>query len=75
MKPCECGSNRIMKVSGKCSDMFGAYDGKREYSGYVPFGLNVGGGDYIEMDYCLDCGKIQGKFPIDKKTVDLVFKK
>ena len=32
--------------------------------GYVPENLNIGGGDYIEFTYCLQCGKIQGDFPI-----------
>jgi hypothetical protein len=72
---CECGSTRIMDVCGKVSDMFGAGTQGKQYSGYVPAGLNIGEGDYLEFGYCLDCGRIQGKFPIDMKTIDKVFKK
>jgi len=61
---CECGSNRIMEVSGKCSDLFHAESGDYEHFGYVPDGLGIGSGDYMELSYCLECGRIQGNFPI-----------
>jgi hypothetical protein len=32
--------------------------------GYVPRDLGIGGGDDVHFDYCLDCGQIQGKFPL-----------
>lgn len=58
---CKCGSQRIVRVGGKVSDMFWAHqrDIGIEYDGYVPRGLGIGGGDYIEFKYCLDCGQIQ----------------
>jgi hypothetical protein len=30
-----------------------------EYDGYVPTGIGIGGNDYLEFDYCLNCGQIQ----------------
>ena len=27
--------------------------------------MGIGGGDYIEFAYCLDCGQIQKDFPVD----------
>jgi hypothetical protein len=36
----------------------------RHFYGYVPRDLGVGGGDDVEFDYGLDCGRIQGKFPL-----------
>lgn len=58
-----CQSDRIITISGKCSDLFFAqYQGK-EHQGYVDSTLGCGGGDYIEMKYCLECGQIQGDFP------------
>ena len=60
-----CGSNRVMSVTGKCSDMCGILFQDKDYDGYVPNDLNIGGGDYIEFDVCLDCGKLQGEFPIE----------
>jgi hypothetical protein len=41
--------------------------GKVEHHGYVPRDLGIGGGDYVKLSYCLDCGQIQpGKtdFPL-----------
>lgn len=59
-----CGSDRILTVSGKTSDCcYYAFKGK-ENDGYVPDELGIGSGDYIEFSYCLECGKIQDKFPI-----------
>lgn len=59
-----CASSRIITVSGKCSDLFSAGHQGKEYDGYVPSNLEIGGGDYMEFDYCLDCGRIQGQFPV-----------
>ena len=58
---CKCGSNRIISVSGKCSDMFFArqLDTNEEYEGYVPFEIGLEGGDYLALKYCLECGQIQ----------------
>jgi len=51
----------------KCSDCFsliveGAYVVK---NGYVSVGLNIGGGDYIDIMFCLDCGHMVGEWPVD----------
>lgn len=69
---CKCGSDRIMSVSGKTSDMFSCnYDGK-SFNGYVPEGIVIGDGgygDYIQFDFCLECGQIQGKFPVTERAI------
>lgn len=61
---CVCGSQRVMSVSGKVSDMCFVsvphLDIKHE--GYAP-GLGVGSGDYLKFAVCLDCGKIQNFTP------------
>jgi len=65
----KCQSERITSVSGKCSDLCSMeYKGK-EHNGYVPYDMGIGGGDYIEFQYCLNCGKIQGTFPIEKNEL------
>jgi hypothetical protein len=52
-------------VSGKCSDLSSVQvrddEGKivSEKDGYVPYGLGVGGGDYIELKIDLETGKIE----------------
>lgn len=63
-----CNHIRTALVSAKCSDMFSAYFKGVEspdYFGYVPSCLGVGEGDYVEFEYCLDCGQIMGKFPVE----------
>ena len=64
---CKCGSDRIIHIGGKTSDMFDMSFGQRSGYGYVPKNLffGVGGyGDYINLDFCAECGQIQGNFPI-----------
>jgi hypothetical protein len=63
-----CGSDRIMSASAKCSDL-GRVSLKNtsppiKRQGYIPGDLNIGGGDYLKIDVCLDCGQFQGKWPI-----------
>jgi hypothetical protein len=67
---CQCGSERIASVDCKCSDMFGCYIGEKEYYGYVPRDMGLGGGDYLRFDFCLDCGRMQGTFPLPPTQVE-----
>jgi len=39
--------------------------------GYVPRDLGIGGGDDVNFDYCLDCGQIQGRFPLPTTAMEL----
>jgi len=60
-----CKADRVISVSAKCSDLFWMRWPKgKEQDGYVPRFLGIGGGDYVEFSYCLDCGQIQGKWPV-----------
>ncbi len=68
---CKCGSDRIISISAKCSDCFGMTIYGRDYDGYVPKDIGVGGGDYIELDYCMECGQIQGKFPLPQAKFEI----
>lgn len=67
-----CGSERVAKVSAKCSDACHYRLGNLEADSYVP-GLGIGGGDYVSFNYCLDCGQIQGDFPISEDEVKDAF--
>ena len=59
-----CGSDRILQICGKVSDR-GDYEFKGNVvDGYAPYVENVCDGDYIDPDICLNCGKVQGIFPI-----------
>jgi hypothetical protein len=33
---------------------------------YVPRYLGLGGGDYVKFEFCLECGRIQGDFPMEE---------
>ncbi len=64
MKNCQCGSDRIASVNAKCSDCCFVYMDKMDHHGYVPSDMGIGGGDYVEFRYCLNCGKMQDNFPL-----------
>jgi hypothetical protein len=42
----------------------------RHHHGYVPRDLGIGGGDDVQMTYCLDCGQIRGSFPLPLTSLE-----
>jgi hypothetical protein len=50
--------------------MFNAEINGAEHDGYVPEDLGIGGGDYVQFSYCLDCGQIQGTFPLPLTKIE-----
>ena len=67
-----CNSDQIASVGGKCNDMCtvdgpGALNGEPDY---VPENIGIGGGDYIEFSYCLNCGQIQDTWPKEAPASD-----
>lgn len=61
-----CKSTRVMEFCAKSSDAnWGIADGIG-FEGYVPDGLGVGSGDYVEFSLCINCGQMQGTFPLEK---------
>lgn len=58
-----CGAVAIIEVCGKTSDACTMSHLHREYDGYVLRDMGVGEGDYLEFDFCAQCGQIQGNFP------------
>ncbi len=64
MKCSKCKSGRIASVNGKTSDLAFVSLGDNEHDGYVPSDMGIGGSDYIEFSYCLDCGQMGGNFPL-----------
>jgi len=66
MEKCiRCKSDRILDLSGKTSDCYDHTFKGKSYDGYVPEDIGIGGSDYIAFKYCLDCGQIQDKFPVN----------
>ena len=74
---CECGGNRIARVSAKCSDLCWVQvphlDAEKD--GYVPRNIGLGDeSDYVDVDFCLDCGRLQGNFPVSDAQIKKAFK-
>ena len=62
----ECKSERVASAMCKCSDLTGFSVGNVDvHSVYVPDDWGIGGGDYIRLSYCMDCGQMQGSFPLE----------
>jgi hypothetical protein len=36
----------------------------------VPDDIGLDGGDYLCFDYCLQCGKVQGEFPLAEAEIE-----
>ena len=72
-----CDSERIAFLNGKTSDMCQfSYKDIDIVNGYVPRLAVIGDiGDYIEINFCLDCGKIQGDFPVSDEQVEKAVEK
>ena len=68
---CDCAKPLILNISGKTSDMC-CYKIPAlgiDKDGYVPYGLGVGGGDYLTVSVCLACGKLQKFTPMTEDEV------
>ena len=65
-----CGSPRLARILGHCSDMCSIDLGGKHTHGYVPRDLGIGGGDDVHFLYCLDCGQIQGQFPLPPSGIE-----
>lgn len=65
-----CQSERVADMGGKVSDMCFYSVGSNERNGYVPDDMGIGGGDYLRFKYCLDCGQLQGIFPLASTHIE-----
>ena len=65
-----CASPRIAQINAKCSDLCFVDIGGTEHDGYVPRDMGIGGGDYLEIDLCLNCGHVQGEWPLARTTLE-----
>lgn len=65
MSTCQtCKSSRLLFVQSHASDMHFVSIGEIQKDGYLPYDIGLDGGDDLCMTYCLDCGQIQGTFPL-----------
>lgn len=60
----KCNSFRLASVDGKPSDLCSVSLFDEDNYGNVPTDMNIGGGDYLSFELCLDCGQIQGNWPV-----------
>lgn len=70
MKCKKCSSDRIISLTAKCSDCCAVTFKDIESHDYVLDDIGIGGGDYIEFSYCLNCGSIQGNFPLKESLIE-----
>ena len=74
----KCNSKRLVSIVSKSSDCNSMWVGHISYLhiGYLLPDLGIGDDEYyISFAYCLDCGKIQGDFPISDDVVkDVLYK-
>ena len=66
---CPCGNTNFVSIDAKCNDCCSASYMNQSRCDYVPYDLNIGGGDYVTFEFCPQCGRIQGEFPLEE--VDL----
>lgn len=73
---CKCGSDRIARVHAKHSDCVSfradylnlEVDGRAPYLDYVNGDLFLGC-DYLNLVFCLDCGRLQNFVKIDDDEI------
>ena len=47
---------------------------KQDHNGYVPSDMGIGGGNYVELELCLDCGHTNGQWPLPESKLERKFK-
>ena len=71
MASCQrCQSARMAYILARCSDMCSVDLAGKHSHGYVPRDLGIGGGDDVQLKYCLDCGQLQGRFPLPPTNIE-----
>ena len=71
MECLKCKSDRIIDLQAHCSDLFCLnYKGREIISSdYVPYEMGIGGGDDVDLEICMNCGQVQGTFPIEHELL------
>lgn len=66
-----CDSDRILYAFSHGRDCQTVEIRGTEHDGYMPQDLGIGGGDEMAIKVCLDCGQLQGKWPLPKASLEL----
>jgi len=65
-----CNSDRILSASAHCRDL-GVFEIHGQvHDGYVPGDLGIGEDDDVSFDLCLDCGQMQGAWPLPQSKLE-----
>lgn len=67
----KCNSERVITVCSHASDLHVVIAPHLDYEhdGYLPDIPNIGVGDDVEMDVCLECGQVQGEWPVSDSVL------
>jgi hypothetical protein len=65
-----CRSTRVLRATAHCSDLFTCVVGLCTYDGDVPYDLGIGGGDDMTIFLCLNCGHVQGAWPLPESEIE-----
>lgn len=61
-----CNSNRLFRFYAKHNDLFVyTYKDQKEVEDYAPHIDNLCGGDDTQATICLECGQVQGMWPVE----------
>jgi len=71
MKVCiRCNNARVLSVHNHGRDCNVFRINGHEHEGYVPADLGIGAGDDVEFSLCLNCGQVQGKYPLEETVLE-----
>ena len=71
-KKCQkCESFRILDFYGRVRDAFSAQILTKDYGGYVPYDIGLGGDEDLKGSLCLDCGQLQGTWPLPSAEIEM----
>jgi hypothetical protein len=65
-----CASRRILTANAHCKDLGYFEINGASHDGYVPDDLGIGGGDGVDILLCLDCGQLQGVWPLPQSKLE-----
>ena len=64
---CACGSSRWMEIYGECTrELYTCINvnGTKQTYNIIPRESNLGADECISFTVCMNCGKIQGEWPV-----------
>ncbi len=67
----ECNSERIVELHANCPDGCKIYIGDDIFhEGDIPTDMNIGGPDFLAIEFCLSCGILQSNFPVEETELE-----